>query len=515
VQELAQTALTSPRPEIRSELADVLGRLEHPQVTPTLITLLRDPEWRVQWKVLKSFEHRARSAPLPPEARAALFQYAGDELTAFRQSLACSHALLAQPAPCQQPDSAGPSRAGGAERLGMGPAERLLAEALEQDRVKIEERVFHMLGILCGPEQMQAIFTKLQSGDTRQRADALEALDNLAPKAIGQQVLEVLEPPPAPLKSEISNLKFQMLQALTQHSKPWVRACTAYYLGQQPPVPQEPNRTMLKSLLADRDHMVRETALYAGWLAFRGAWQAELEAAAQSSDLTLRRAAQRLLIPHQSTPSGEPSSTDPQHGSGPAVRDSGPGSGDSGTPNPQTPIPQSETPTPLPAPHGEAERSPAMLLTVEKVLYLKSAPLFAHLDSEELAALADIALEMEFAPGEVIFEEGQPAHHLYVLARGKVEVFRRISSRDYPIATLGEKECFGEMAILDEAPRSASVRALEPTQVLKVDRESFRELVAERPQISFAIFKILTGRLRHIDLEVEHVGTFDSARHHT
>ena len=155
------------------------------------------------------------------------------------------------------------------------------------------------------------------------------------------------------------------------------------------------------------------------------------------------------------------------------------------------------------------------MLTVEKVLFLKSAPLFAALDSEELAALADIALEKEFAVNKLLFEEGQPAHHLYVLARGKVEVFYRVESNEYPVAQLGERECFGEMAIMDEAPRSASVRALEPTLVLKIDRESFHELILERPQIAFAIFKILSGRLRAKNLEAEHVGAFDSARHFT
>ena len=155
------------------------------------------------------------------------------------------------------------------------------------------------------------------------------------------------------------------------------------------------------------------------------------------------------------------------------------------------------------------------MLTVEKVLLLKSAPLFAALDSEELAALAEIALENEFTADEILFEEGQPAHHLYVLARGKVEVFYRVDSKELPVARLGEMECFGEMAIVDEAPRSASVRALEPTLVLKIDRESFHELVLDRPQIAFAIFKILSGRLRAKNLEAEHVGALDAARHFT
>ena len=155
-----------------------------------------------------------------------------------------------------------------------------------------------------------------------------------------------------------------------------------------------------------------------------------------------------------------------------------------------------------------------MLLTVEKVLLLKSAHLFAGLESEELAALAEITPEKEFAAGEIIFEEGQPGVFLYILIHGKVEVFHRTNSDEYSIATLGEKECFGEMAILNDEPRSASVRALEPTQVLKLDRNSFRELITERPEISFAIFKILSDRLKQKNVENEQASTLDTARHY-
>ena len=145
-----------------------------------------------------------------------------------------------------------------------------------------------------------------------------------------------------------------------------------------------------------------------------------------------------------------------------------------------------------------------MLLTVEKALFLKSAPLFTGLEGEELAALADIALQHAYEPEEIIFEENQPPHHLYVIVEGKVEVFRRVGSTERTLAYLGEKECFGEMAILDDHPRSASVRAVDPTNVVKIDRESFRELILERPHMAFAIFKILSGRLRHQNLEADH-----------
>jgi hypothetical protein len=447
-------AQASPRPEIRSELAQVLGRLESPRVFTTLIALLHDPEWRVRWKALKAFQRCARVGLLPEEARAALVKYASDELDRFRESLLCSYGLV--PKPHSQP-------------------EQVLAGALEEDRVKIEERVFHMLGILYGRDRMLAIFNKLNSRDPRVKADALEALDNLVPKKLASQILALLEPPPAPATDRPPAPESFVL-TLVQHPKPWLRACTAYYLSGRPITDMG---HQLKTLCADREPVVRETALYSGWLAIRchpdptaagegpeqllDTWQAQVTSALQSPDQALQRAGQRILAEQAAS--------------------SGPG----GTP----------------------------MLTIEKVLFLKSAPLFAALDSEELAALADITLEVDFAANEVIFEQGQAAHHLYVLARGKVEVFYRVDSQEFPVAHLGEKECFGEMAVMDEAPRSASVRALEPTLVLKIDRESFHELILERPQIAFAIFKILSARLRAKNLETEHVGAFDAARHFT
>ena len=439
-QELMRTARESDRPQIRSELADVLGRLKDFPVLDTLIALLKDPEWRVRWKVLKSFERLARVGPLPEKARAALFEYARGELAAFRQSLLASRALVSRPG---------------------DEADRVLARALQEDRVKIEERVFHMLGILCGRDRMMTIFEKLNSGVPRLKADALEALDSLAPKGIAREVLDLLEPQPRIQTSRTP--PGPLLASLTKYGKPWVRACAAYYLGHHP---QLDGDGLLRTMLEDRDKMVRETALYAGWLAFKAGWRPQVEAALSSPDPALRRSAQRIMA------SNTHPESDPEKG------------------------------------------WPKPMLTVEKVLFLKSAPLFTALDGEELAALADIALEKDYQPGDIIFEEGRLAHHLYVIVRGKVEVFHRVDSREYSIALLGEKECFGEMAILDDEPRSASVRAVEPTVILKIDRESFRELISERPQISFAIFKILSGRLRQKNLEVEKLHALDTARHY-
>jgi hypothetical protein len=357
----------------------------------------------------------------------------------FRQSLRCSHALFPEI---------------------KNQGDRVLALALEEDRVKIEERVFHVLGILCGRDQMLAIFEKLNSRDPRLKADALEALDNLAPKVVGSELLGLLEPPPLSPERAAADVR-PLIQSLAHHTKPWLRACAAYYLGYHP---ASGTPDLLKALVQDSDPIVREAALGAGWRAFANAWQSEVQLATQSSDPALKTYAQRILA--ASLPDGSP-----------------------------------------------AEGSNGMLLTVEKVLFLDSAPLFAGLSGEELAALAQITVEQEYQPGEILFEEGQPPHHLYIILRGKVEVFHRMGGEERPVAYLGEKECVGEMAILDDEPRSASIKAVESTLALKVDRESFRELILERPQISFAIFKILSGRLRHKQMEADNLPAFDTAHH--
>jgi CRP/FNR family transcriptional regulator, cyclic AMP receptor protein len=134
-----------------------------------------------------------------------------------------------------------------------------------------------------------------------------------------------------------------------------------------------------------------------------------------------------------------------------------------------------------------------MISTVEKVLFLKSIDLFSQIPSEDLAKIALISKEEEVESGEEIFAEGEAGDALYLVLNGKVRVHRS----ERMIAELGERECFGEMALLDAAPRSASVSALEETQVLKIEREDFQEIMSEKPEIALGIIKVLSTRLRN------------------
>ncbi|MBI3183858.1 MAG: cyclic nucleotide-binding domain-containing protein [Myxococcales bacterium] len=133
-----------------------------------------------------------------------------------------------------------------------------------------------------------------------------------------------------------------------------------------------------------------------------------------------------------------------------------------------------------------------MLSTVEKVLFLKSIDLFSQIPGEDLAQVALISSEESREQGEEIFAEGEAGDALYLVLDGKV----RVHKSDRVIAELGERECFGEMAILDAAPRSATVTAVSETSLLKIAREDFQEIMSEKPEIAMGIIKVLTRRLR-------------------
>ena len=133
-----------------------------------------------------------------------------------------------------------------------------------------------------------------------------------------------------------------------------------------------------------------------------------------------------------------------------------------------------------------------MLTTVEKVLFLKSIDLFSQIPGEDLAQVALIATEEQRDHGEDIFVEGDVGDALYLVIEGKVRVHRQ----DKTIAELGERECFGEIAILDASPRSATVTAITDVTLLKITREDFEELLQEKHVIAQGIIKVLTRRLR-------------------
>jgi ATP/ADP translocase/HEAT repeat protein len=137
--------------------------------------------------------------------------------------------------------------------------------------------------------------------------------------------------------------------------------------------------------------------------------------------------------------------------------------------------------------------------TVEKILFLKSAPVFAHVSGEDLAALARVAEVETYAPDQVIFREGEMGDALYIVVRGAIA----ISSAGQLLATLGPGEAFGEMAVLDEVPRSATATASLEAEALRIGSEEFYEILHEQVEIAEGVIRMLTRRLREADAAIQ------------
>jgi CRP/FNR family cyclic AMP-dependent transcriptional regulator len=141
---------------------------------------------------------------------------------------------------------------------------------------------------------------------------------------------------------------------------------------------------------------------------------------------------------------------------------------------------------------------------------LGRASLFGELEPSELEALARAAEKREFARDEVIFAAHEPADGLYVLASGRVKVCVSSSGgKELILATLGPEQFFGEMALLDNEPRSASVIAQLPTVAFRIRRDDFDRLLEHHPTIARKLMKELSLRLRRSNAQMESLATLD------
>jgi len=125
---------------------------------------------------------------------------------------------------------------------------------------------------------------------------------------------------------------------------------------------------------------------------------------------------------------------------------------------------------------------------------LAATPLFSGLGHDALEALLTRIGLVTLEPGERLFREGDPGHALYIVAEGEVGVVREGPPRR-AIARLGTGAFFGEVALLTEQPRNATVEAIAATQLLTIDRELVATLVADHPDVLFVILRFVRDRL--------------------
>lgn len=142
-------------------------------------------------------------------------------------------------------------------------------------------------------------------------------------------------------------------------------------------------------------------------------------------------------------------------------------------------------------------------MTLEtEVQSLRQVPMFRDIDPARLKLLAFTSERVQFASGQRFFSQGDPSDAAYVLLDGRASVLLKTSGGEIQVAELSSNALVGEMGILSDTPRSATIMASEPTTALRIDKRVFLELLAQFPQMSLAVMRELAQRLERTNAQL-------------
>jgi len=132
---------------------------------------------------------------------------------------------------------------------------------------------------------------------------------------------------------------------------------------------------------------------------------------------------------------------------------------------------------------------------------LRKSHLFQKMDETDLAALAPVFNEMDMAEGATIFIENMPGEMLYLIREGTVRISKMLAEgQEKTLVILGPEDVFGEMAILDSAPRSATARAVEKASLLCIKKDDFESICDRNPKLGLKlmrnIIRVFSRRIR-------------------
>ena len=130
---------------------------------------------------------------------------------------------------------------------------------------------------------------------------------------------------------------------------------------------------------------------------------------------------------------------------------------------------------------------------LDRIKFLKTVPFFNELSHRQLKTVSDTVFERNYETDELIFEEGQPGAALFLILDGKVAVQVHCEDHTKTLAILEKGAFFGEMALLNEAPRSANARSLERTCTLALYRNDLSRLIQRDPQTACQIYRALAS----------------------
>lgn len=152
-----------------------------------------------------------------------------------------------------------------------------------------------------------------------------------------------------------------------------------------------------------------------------------------------------------------------------------------------------------------------MLSTIEKVFIIKGMDIFVDMPEQALLEVTNIMEGLHVPAGKTIFEKGDPGSCMYFIYEGRM----RVHDGEQTLDELESGNAFGEMALLDAEPRSASVTALEDSRLLRLNQEPFYELMADRHEVARGIIRVLSRRVRALMRRMGQEEEFTQSLHET
>jgi CRP/FNR family transcriptional regulator/CRP/FNR family cyclic AMP-dependent transcriptional regulator len=141
---------------------------------------------------------------------------------------------------------------------------------------------------------------------------------------------------------------------------------------------------------------------------------------------------------------------------------------------------------------------------------LQAVPFFAQLTSSELHELSRSLVRRRFNASQTIFHLGDPGGLLYIVDTGKVKIYYpNAEGQEVTLAILGQNDFFGELALFDDEPRSATAETLEPTYTYTLAREEFIRYVGQNPDFAMKVMSTLAKRIRAMNEQISDVFFLD------
>jgi CRP-like cAMP-binding protein len=141
-----------------------------------------------------------------------------------------------------------------------------------------------------------------------------------------------------------------------------------------------------------------------------------------------------------------------------------------------------------------------MLTSVDRLLFVRRVPIFNELRDDFVVRLASVMNELSYPTNHSIFKQGEEGRSLYIIVSGRVKVH----IGDRKLAEVDTGKYFGEMAVFDTQPRSASVTTLEPCDCLELTQEQLYDAIEETPEIAVNIIRKLSQIIRRLNENISH-----------